>query len=1053
MFERLLNMLGGDFNKKQIKRLSEQMTKITAISEEWDSLTDADIKAKTQEFKDRIAAGATLDSILPEAFATVKQACKRLVGTKYTVKGEDAVRNMVPYDVQIVGGLALNEGMIAEMKTGEGKTLVASMPAYANALMGKGVHVVTVNDYLTSRDAEQMGLLYEWLGLTVGHVTKQSPLSNRRNQYACDITYIENTELGFDYLRDNLATSFQNRNMLRRPLAYAIVDEADSILIDEARTPLIISQPSGIRVDKYEAYAKIARSLIPSTGKKKISKGFLKELIDDAKKEPDVAPDGDYFIDEKTKTASLSSAGIAKLEKMFGVENLYRDLGHHEIHYIENALKADAVYHKDKDYLVRDGEVLIVDEHTGRTMPGRRYSEGLHQAIEAKEGVAVQEESTTIATITYQNFFKQYPKLSGMTGTALTESEEFSKIYELDTIVIPTNRDTIRVDKTDRVYFNQESKRNNVIKSIRFAHEMGQPILIGTSSINTSEQVSYLLGKANIPHNVLNAKQHEKEAFVVANAGKMGSVMVATNMAGRGTDIKLDAGLSQKIAKNYAKRIAKQLANNTGVMALIYSSDEYETTMDALQTEFGFSSDLVRQAEKASVQISDTAEMRCVLNPSKYKSKDSKNELLVEIQIKPLGQTVPFVQQALHYGLYILGTEKHDSRRIDNQLRGRSGRQGDAGVSQFFVALDDEIMRKMGGERIQGIAKMLLSADDLKDLELTQKQFTSSIESSQVQMEGRLFGIRKHLFEYDSVVDKQRQRMYAKRDQLLQPATDDSDEQDRKLIDEVMGFVPEVVEKTFAQYEVLEVSKDEILTMITNEFAVMGLDASQSMSQLKQQVMEHLLTHINAMAVDGSRPNLANYIRTYYLRSIDKNRIEHIDVMQGLREKVGFAGYAQMDPLVLYKQEAFESFAQLLLTVKKEVLTAVSQANPLALQAGQVVISTVPNQESELLAMVEGIASQMLADGKTTPKSAQQKANQVVKDQQTKSQIFNKSDDSEFEIFENGVEAPAVHDTSTKKKVRPNDKVTVQYTDGKIKVDKYKKLEEDVTSGKARIVG
>ncbi len=560
MINRLMNLIGGDYNQKQIDAILPLVRDINHLYAEFDSLSDAAIQAKTDEFKTRLQAGETLDDLLPEAFAVVKQACKRLVGTTVKVKGQELTWNMIPYDVQLIGGIILHQGKIAEMKTGEGKTLVAVAPVYLNALAGKGVHVVTVNDYLASRDSEWMAHVYTWLGLSVGAVVKSTPLHTRREEYAKDITYVENTELGFDYLRDNLVKTLAERSLTWRPLNYAIVDEIDSILIDEARTPLIISQPREEPTEKYSYYAQVVNLLSPCSAKKKVSKGFIQEILNDeyGKEQEE---DGDYYIDEKTKTAQLSGKGIAKLEEILKVENIYKDMGYGEIHHIENALKAKAVYIKDKDYIIVNGEILIVDEHTGRTMPGRRFSEGLHQAIEAKENVKIQRESQTMATITYQNFFKQYAKLCGMTGTASTEGEEFNKIYELEVVIVPTNKTILRVDMNDKVYFNQHTKRKFVKDYIKFYHEIGQPILIGTADIATSEYVSKLLDKEAIVHYVLNAKFHEQEANIVSNAGKYKSVVVATNMAGRGTDIKLEEGLNEKMAQNYLKFFLKNTKN------------------------------------------------------------------------------------------------------------------------------------------------------------------------------------------------------------------------------------------------------------------------------------------------------------------------------------------------------------------------------------------------------------------------------------------------------------------------------------------------------------
>mgnify|MGYP002071975147 FL=1 len=603
MINRIMSVLTWDYNAKEIKKLAPLVQRIYHFDKEYTSLSDSEIKALTEKFKARIQAGETTDDILPEAFAALIQACKRMQGEEFEVKGQLLKWNMVPYESQLIWGMILHQGKISEMKTGEGKTLVATLPAYLNALEWKWVHVVTVNDYLASRDSEWMAHLFNWLWLSVGNVTKSTPLANRRAEYEKDITYVENSELGFDYLRDNLTRSISQRNVTWRPLHYAIVDEVDSIFIDEARTPLIISEPYEETTDKYVFYANLVKRLTPATGKKKVSQWFLKELISDEKQT--VEENGDYYVDEKTKTTSLTSAGIAKLEQWLKVENLYRDLGYQEIHHIESALKAFSCYHKDKEYIIVNGEILIVDEHTGRTMPGRRFSDWLHQAIEAKENVAIQKESRTLATVTYQNFFKNYKKLSGMTGTATTEGEEFEKIYNLAVIAIPTNKPVIRVDKNDKVFFNQTAKRNAVMSAIKFHHEMGQPILIGTSSIATSEFVSSLLTKSNIIHSVLNAKYHEQEAKIVSNAGKEKSIVVATNMAGRGTDIKLSPELNPKIASNYAKRIAQQLKGNTfsstapaWVIAYLYSKDETELTLEAIKNEFSLTDDQIRQAEK-----------------------------------------------------------------------------------------------------------------------------------------------------------------------------------------------------------------------------------------------------------------------------------------------------------------------------------------------------------------------------------------------------------------------------------------------------------------------
>jgi preprotein translocase subunit SecA len=576
MLNWILSAFVGDYNTKQLKKIEPLIVQINDWYGRFDDLSDDEIKEKTQEFKNRLTNGETVDDLLPEAFAVVKQACKRMVGMPIEVKEKKLTWDMVPYDVQLVGGIILHQGKIAEMRTGEGKTLVAVAPVYLNALTGKPVHVVTVNDYLASRDAEWMGYLYNWLGLSVGSITKNTPLQHHKAEYAKDIVYVENTELGFDYLRDNLEQLLEERRLLNHGLYFAIVDEADSVLIDEARTPMIMSQPNNDPVDKYQFFAQIIKNLTPSQSKKKVSKGFIADILKKDAEAEEELPSGDYYIDEKGKTATLSEQGIEKLEKILNIEHLYRDLGYDQIRHIENALLAQAVYENGKDYIVQEGEVVIVDENTGRIMPGRRYQGGLHQAIEAKENLTPKQEAKTIATITYQNFFKLYEKIGGMTGTALTEAEEFEKIYDLETVSIPTNRKVIRADKSDKVYFDQNAKWNAVINSVQFYHEAGVPLLIGTSSVYTSELVSDLLRRKSINHYVLNAKYHEQEANIIENAGKTGSVVVATNMAGRGTDIKLDPVLNEEVAKNYAQWIKKQLDAGNPLKLNVFSEYEYQ---------------------------------------------------------------------------------------------------------------------------------------------------------------------------------------------------------------------------------------------------------------------------------------------------------------------------------------------------------------------------------------------------------------------------------------------------------------------------------------------
>jgi len=1000
MFEKIISFIAGDYNTKQLNKLQPLVKKINEFSTEFDALSDDQIKAKTQEFKDRLAKGETLDDILPEAFAAVKQACKRMVGSQVEVKGEMLTWNMVPYDVQLLWWIILHKGIIAEMKTWEGKTLVAVMPVYLNALTGKWVHVVTVNDYLASRDAQWMGHVYNRLGLSCGCVTKTVSLQRRRDEYSKDITYIENSELGFDYLRDNLVKSMKERSLVRRPLNYAIVDEIDSILIDEARTPLIISEPNAEATEKYIYYAQIAKGLTPCTSKKKVSKWLLQELLTENKWGKDQEEDGDYYIDEKTKTAALSGRGITKLEQILKVENLYKDLGYEEIHHIENALRAQAVYDKDKEYIVKDNEVLIVDEHTGRTMPGRRFSEGLHQAIEAKENVKIQKESKTLATITYQNFFKQYLKLAGMTGTALTEGEEFEKIYELSVLEAPTNRPTIRVDRNDKVYYNESIKWKFVKQHIQFAHEIGQPILIGTANIATSEYVSRLLEKDAITHYVLNAKFHEQEAHIVSQAGKFKSVVVATNMAGRGTDIKLEQWLNDKLADNYARWIKKTIIENwklkienwIGVSALVYSWIEFELTMDGIRRELWMSDELIRQAEKDRVDHNGIM-MKIKFNRSKKVNTDAFAELFFKPADIAATETI---EQDFHYGLFILGTEKHESRRIDNQLRGRAGRQGDPGVSVFFVALDDLIMRKMWGERIQWIASMLLSKNDLETLELSQKQFTNSIIRSQKQMEGRHFGTRKHLFDYDSVINKQRQAIYKKRDDILWSETDEQlrtylVEQIKLEIEENMD---DIVSKQIADAKVLAQSPAQFLRVMDKEFSL-NLDHKQfqtfeamTFDQLQVELSLFLLEQLKAKFALMDVNRLYQIFKDVYLYHLDTLRVKHLDDMEYLRDKVGLMWYAQLDPLIVYKSEAYDKFQILLYRLKFDVTAYIAGIDFTMMQqqsqAPQVIMAN-SQSEAEYLNMLQKV-------------SAEVKEVKVEKTKTPEKMVYENSDG--FEVFE-----------------------------------------------------
>ena len=1071
---RIMNKLTWDYNKKQIKSVMPLVESINDIYESRHDLSNEEIQAKTGELRERLSAWETMDDILPEAFATVKQACRRLVGQIFPTKWEEATWNMIPYDVQLIGGIMLHKWHVAEMRTGEGKTLVATLPTYLNALTGKWVHVVTVNDYLASRDAERMWHLYSRLGLTVWSVTKGSPLWWRRAEYEKDITYVENSELGFDYLRDNLAKTLEERNMLYRPMHYAIIDEVDSILIDEARTPLIISRASDEPTQKYIQYAQLVKVLVPSKTKKKISKWFLAELMKDKAVEEEEDTGGDYYIDEKTKSVTLSSAGIEKLEKMMGVDNLYKDLWYGEIHHIENALKAQAVYNKDKEYLVRDSQVMIVDDHTWRVMPGRRFSQWLHQAIEAKEKVAIQKESKTLASITYQHFFKQYEKLSGMTGTALTEAEEFEKIYEIETVTIPTNKPILRVDKSDQVYFNQKAKRKAVSDAITFYHNVGVPILIGTSSIRTSELVSQILNTATLPHFVLNAKFHEQEANIVKNAWRKWSIVVATNMAWRGTDIKLNPELNAEIAQSYAMR-AKNTVHATDaqhVSYVVYSEHEFELLSDALITVFDMSSEEYESSYSKAYR-NEHIHIRVHLN----KKKKTAEQPFAEIVLKSVHQpAVDMIEKEVHLWLMILGTEKHDSRRIDNQLRWRAGRQGDPGMSQFFVALDDEIMRKMWGDKIQWVAKMMMPLEELEKIAFTQKQFTNSIVRAQKQMEWRHYGIRKHLFEYDSVINKQRHNIYIKRDTILGVASTVNDSPlEVDVLEEVKTFIPELVDELVNLHAAYTPRNTNELIESIQQITAVQVDTSYiqslgSQKKLKNYLIQQL-THIYEQKIAAGETDFVDaQVKKIYLWVIDKNWMTHIDEMSHLREKVSLWSYAQQDPLIIYKREAYGKYQALLSTIRKETLWYVMRSH----------FAPIPEQNSDATETVDKLVSEVHWEGVDVMSVLSEVIGNIDMDN-LPSQDGEQSDegtevimadgthahqissDDEFEILEidddqstisasnKNVDVSVVQPSS--RKLRPNDKVNIRYKDGKMGMDmKWKKVKKLVDDGDAELI-
>lgn len=1046
-----MEKVSWNHNQKQIDKIYSTIWDINHFYAEFDTLSDEEIKAKTDEFKQRLQNWETLDDILPEAFATVKQAAKRLCGQEFEVKWEKQTWNMIHYDVQLIWGIVLHQGKIAEMKTWEGKTLVATCPVYLNALEWKWVHVVTVNDYLSSRDAEWMWVLYEWLGLTVWSVTKGTDMENRKDEYQKDITYVENSELGFDYLRDNLVRSKHQRSLLSRSLNFAIVDEIDSILVDEARTPLIISQTKEEPTEKYEYYAKIVQSLAPCSGKRQISKWLLQELLKEKTWEKTDTEDGDYYIDEKTKTVSLSWEWISKLEQMLGIENLYKDIGYEEIHHIENALRAKAVYIKDKEYIVKEWEVMIVDENTGRTMPGRRFSEWLHQAIEAKETVEIKKESKTIATITYQNFFKQYNKLGGMTGTATTEAEEFAEIYDLEVLEIPTNKPLIRADQSDKVYFNQKAKWNAIQEEIAFYHEIWQPILIGTSNIQTSELVSRILEKAWLQHYVLNAKFHEQESKIVWNSGKYKSLVVATNMAGRWTDIKLDKDLNTKLANNYATWIKKNISNNN-IEYNLFSETEFEYTVDGLQEIFGISNDEILKAEKSTLRLSDDINISIKFNKAKKVQTDKY--ATISFNHTDPSITNPTISKDIHYWLFVLGTEKHESRRIDNQLRGRAGRQWDAGRSVFFVALDDLIMRKIGWEKIQAMAGLLMNKEMLETMELTQKQFSTAIIRAQKQMEAWHFGIRKHLFDYDSVINKQRMRIYTKRDLILE--TEDSDESKHEFKKTALKDLEDNIEYLMnikiLESKTLNIGKAEVLTSIIKQLNIqLDQDTITKLEELdlydaKKELINVIKKTTFAKMGELSDSKLYMILKDIYLHFLDKLRIDHIDEMSFLKDKVGFAGYAQQDPLLMYKSESFDKFQNLIANYKTDTTTQL-----LSIDYQRIIDQEAPKN---IIINTQEDSSQFVDKLKNVTKDMKIEPSKIINDKKTKT-FFQ--DEDWIEVFESDDEdtnsqTAQVQDLNTEKKLRPNDKVNVKYENGKVEYEvKYKKVKDDIDSGKAKI--
>jgi preprotein translocase subunit SecA len=832
MFGNFINKILGDRNKKFLKKLYPTVDQINKIEEQYQKeiLSDEDVTKKTEEFKKRLKDGQSVEDILPEAFALVKNACRRLMGKKWEVRGHEITWDMIPYDVQLLGGIVLHNGNIAEMKTGEGKTLVCVLPLYLNALEGRGSYLVTVNDYLAQRDSEWMGGVFKYLGLTVGVVKHGQSQEEKKIAYGCDITYGTNNEFGFDYLRDNMVIDIND--VVQKDLHYCIVDEVDSILIDEARTPLIISSPAEESTAKYQKYARLVTQL----------------------QEKD-----HYEVDEKMKTATLTENGIKRMEELLGMDNIYTEAGFSEVHHLEQALRALTCYKKDIDYLIKDDEILIIDEFTGRIMPGRRYSHGLHQAIEAKENVEVKRESKTLATITFQNYFRMFDKLGGMTGTAKTEEEEFYQIYGLEVITIPTNKTCVRTDSQDVIYKNQQGKFIAAAKKIKELHDKGQPVLVGTISVEKSEIMSKLLQTLGVPHNVLNAKNHEKEAEIVKDAGQKGAVTIATNMAGRGTDIKLGQDV----------------------------------------TELG--------------------------------------------------------------GLFVLGTERHESRRIDNQLRGRSGRQGDPGETQFFVSMEDTLMRLFGGEKIQRLMGFLKVPEDMP---IENRMLSNSIESAQKKVEGHHFDIRRHVLQYDDIMNVHRDIIYTRRKKFLSS---------ENVKDEILKMINEEAEVIVLNHtagrEKEEWDLEKILVTINSipkdpasPLTKEDLEKAPNEAELVKLAQDFLMTEYEKLEKSLPEPEILRKVeKSVFLRSNDVLWMEHIDDMQDLRESVSMRGYGQRDPLTEYKSDGYQKFEEMIAMIRSNTVNTLfkielQKAVPQEILAAQETKHMQTNENDVEAVLTEGVS-------------------------------------------------------------------------------------------------
>lgn len=851
---KFLEKIFGSYSSKEINKILPIVDKIEEIEKTLASLSDDELRNKTNEFIKRLNEGETLDDILPEAYAVVAESSSRVLGIRH-------------YRVQLIGGIILHQGRISEMKTGEGKTLVATLPVYLNALTKKGVHVVTVNDYLAKRDSVWMGKLYKFLGLTVGLVIAGMSPNQKRNAYNCDITYGTNNEFGFDYLRDNMSMS--KEAMVQRDLNFAIVDEIDSILIDEARTPLIISGMVDKKSDLYEKANKFAKGLKPRI------------IVEDNDKEFDEKDnDYDYIVDLKAKTVTLSETGTKKAEKYFGIEDLSNVDNLAISHHVNQAIRAYGIMKKDTDYIVRDGEVVIVDEFTGRIMEGRRYSDGLHQAIEAKENVKIASESQTLATITFQNYFRLYSKLSGMTGTAKTEEDEFKGIYKLDVIEIPTNKPVAREDLDDVIYKTNEAKYNAIVEEVKESYEIGQPVLVGTVSIDKSEIISNLLKKEKIPHQVLNAKYHEKEAEIIAQAGKYKAVTIATNMAGRGTDIALGGNLEYIVKDELVKKG--------------YESEIIEMAI----TPISYDNELVKKAKEDIKEIE-----------SKYKNKlEEEKKKVIEAG-----------------GLKIIGSERHESRRIDNQLRGRAGRQGDPGKSKFYISLEDDLMKLFGSDKMTMMVNALGLPDDMP---IEQKMLTNAIETAQKKVEGRNYSIRKNVLEYDDVMNTQREIIYSQRREVL-----DSDELSKIIMQLANAKVEKIVDTYFSHIDTIDdVDFPTLNAVLYNLFSKENMLSKEDIEILDNENVENILMEKIQKIYDekheeaknlNSEDMLIGIERYLILNTVNEKWMDHIDAISALKEGIGLRAYGQTNPVEAYKIECFNMFEQLVESIQEDATKAV----------------------------------------------------------------------------------------------------------------------------------